>query len=90
MVIRQIIADMAKEVEFADRRFYRKWFSIVNYMVNILQAISKEVDSKNLLKDSEINLLAFVKLSLTDEQLHLLHRKFQTTEPAEIEFVKYL
>ena len=87
-----MIADVARQCSDVDvgknRRFFRKWSTIVTYMMEILQTLIKEATSSQLaMNDREINILSIVKVTIDAADRKNLTEQFLLTPPKEIEYV---
>lgn len=88
--IRDIIQETANLLLNYDKKFYRKWYAIACYMIQILEVITKQLTTESGeldLMDKEINIVSIVKQKVGAENMTKLHQKFTSTPLKEINYV---
>jgi hypothetical protein len=90
--IREIVHAVAKELHIIyEKKFFRKWYSIVSYMMEVLEIITEYLQTGDLeMKDRQRNILEIVRMTLGDDSMEKLKTKYQTTPENEIEYVSFL
>ncbi len=90
--IREIVQAVAQELHIIyDKKFFRKWYSIVSYMMEVLQIITEYLQTGDLeMKDRQRNILEIVRMTLGDDSMEKLKTKYQDTPANEIEYVSFL
>lgn len=90
--IREIVHAVAKELHIIpDKKFFRKWYTIVSYMMEVLEIITLDLEIGDLaMNDRQRIILSVVRLTLGDDSMKKLKTKYKTTPSNEIEYVSFL
>ena len=88
----KIVQAVANELHIIDdKKFFRKWYSMVSYMMEVLEVITVDLSTGDLaMSDRQLNILSIVRWQLGSESMEKLKTKYEDTPDNEIEYVSFL